>query len=46
MIRLRTDSKHVLYVTETWMPEKENNAEWRESFILRQIHFSVNNDMQ
>jgi hypothetical protein len=28
------------------MPQKENNAEWRESFILRQTHFNVNNDMQ
>jgi hypothetical protein len=24
------------------MPQKENNAQWRESFILKQTHFSVN----
>jgi hypothetical protein len=34
--------------TQTWTLEKENNVEQREreSFILRQTHFSVNNDMQ
>jgi hypothetical protein len=31
---------------QTWTLQKENNAEWRESFILKQTHFSVNNDMQ
>jgi hypothetical protein len=46
MIHLCIDSRHVLYITETLMPEKENNAEWRESFILKQTYFSVNNYMQ
>jgi hypothetical protein len=32
--------------TQTWTPQKKNNAERRESFILRQTYFSVNNDMQ
>jgi hypothetical protein len=31
---------------QTWTPQKENNAERRESLILKQTHFSVNNDMQ
>jgi hypothetical protein len=31
---------------QTWTPQKENNAEPRESFVLKQTHFSVNNDMQ
>jgi hypothetical protein len=37
-----------IYTTgaQTWTPQKENNAEWRESFFLKQRHFSVNNDMQ
>jgi hypothetical protein len=26
------------------MPQKENNANWRESFILKQTYFSANND--
>jgi hypothetical protein len=29
---------------KTWTPQKEENAEWRESFVHRQTHFSVNND--
>jgi hypothetical protein len=32
--------------TQTWTPQKENNAEWGESFILKQTHFTVNIDMQ
>jgi hypothetical protein len=31
---------------QTWTPQKENKMEGRESFILKQTHFSVNNDMQ
>jgi hypothetical protein len=31
---------------QTWTPQKENKAEWKLSFILRQIYFSANNDMQ
>jgi hypothetical protein len=31
---------------QTWALQKENNMEWRESFILRQTQFSVNNSMQ
>lgn len=31
---------------QTWEPQKENNVEWGESFILKQTRFSVNNDMQ
>jgi hypothetical protein len=31
---------------QTWTPQKENNAEWSGSFILKQTHFSVNNDKQ
>jgi hypothetical protein len=26
------------------LSEEENNAEWTESFVLKQTHFSVNND--
>jgi hypothetical protein len=29
---------------QTWTPQKENNAERRESFVLKQTRFSVNND--
>jgi hypothetical protein len=29
---------------QTWMPQKENNVERKESFILKQTYFSVNND--
>jgi hypothetical protein len=31
-------------VAQTWTSQKENNAERRESFVLRQTPFSVNND--
>jgi hypothetical protein len=31
---------------QTWTPKKVKNAERRESFILKQTHFNVNNDMQ
>jgi hypothetical protein len=31
---------------QTWTLQKENNAHWRECFILKQTHFSVSNDMQ
>jgi hypothetical protein len=31
---------------QTWTQQKETNAERRESFVLRQTHFSVNNDMK
>jgi hypothetical protein len=31
---------------QTWTPQKETNVEWRESFILQQTYFSVNNNMQ
>jgi hypothetical protein len=31
---------------QTWTPKKEDNAERRERFILKQTHFSVKNDMQ
>jgi hypothetical protein len=30
----------------TWTPQEGNNTERRESFFLKQIYFSVNNDMQ
>jgi hypothetical protein len=30
--------------TQTWRPQTENNAERSESFVLRQPHFSVNDD--
>lgn len=33
-------------LVRTWTLQKKNNTEWRESFILRHSHFSVNNDMQ
>jgi hypothetical protein len=28
------------------MPQEENNAEQRKGLILKETHFSVNNDMQ
>jgi hypothetical protein len=31
---------------QTWTPQKENNAEQRGSFVLKQTYFDVNNDMQ
>jgi hypothetical protein len=31
---------------QRWTTQKENNAERRESFVLRQPRFTVNNDMQ
>jgi hypothetical protein len=34
------------YIRETLTPQKENNAEWRDSFILKQTYFNVNNDVQ
>jgi hypothetical protein len=46
MIHLFIDSKHISYITETWTPKNENNAGRKESFILKETHFSVNNDMQ
>jgi hypothetical protein len=30
--------------TQTWMLQKEKNAEWRECFILKGMYFSANND--
>jgi hypothetical protein len=44
MIYLSSDNKHILYITETWTLQKENNAKRRESFVLKQIYFNVNND--
>jgi hypothetical protein len=29
---------------QTWTPQEENKAERKESFVLRQMYFSVNND--
>jgi hypothetical protein len=37
---------NILYITETWTPKNENNTEWRDSFLLKETHFSVKNDMQ
>jgi hypothetical protein len=31
---------------QTWTAQKENNAERKESFVVRQTCFSVNDDMQ
>jgi hypothetical protein len=31
---------------QIWTQQKENNAEWRERFILKQIRFSVNDKQQ
>jgi hypothetical protein len=31
---------------QIWKPRKENSAERRESFVLKQTYLSVNNDMQ
>jgi hypothetical protein len=44
-MHLHIHNKYILYITQTWMPQKENE-EWSESFILKQTHFSMNNDMQ
>jgi hypothetical protein len=41
-----TDNKYVLYITGTLTPKTENNAERRESLILKQTHFSVNNGIE
>jgi hypothetical protein len=46
MIHPCIDNKYILYIAKTWMPQEENNVELRESFILRQTYFSVNDDMQ
>jgi hypothetical protein len=29
---------------QTWTPQRENNVERRESFVLKQMYFIVNND--
>jgi hypothetical protein len=41
---LSTDNKHISYITETWTLQKERNMERRESLILKETNFSVNND--
>jgi hypothetical protein len=43
-IRPATENIHTKGA-QAWTPQKENNAERRESFILKQTHLSVNNDM-
>lgn len=30
---------------QTWTPQKENNPGRRDSFVLKQTHFSANNDV-
>jgi hypothetical protein len=46
MTHLCIDNKRILYITETWMPQKENKKERRESFILKETHFSMKKDMK
>jgi hypothetical protein len=31
---------------QSWTPQKKNNAERKESFVLKQTRFSVNSNMQ
>jgi hypothetical protein len=44
-MRPTTESKHTKEA-QTWTQQEEKNAERRESFILKQTHFSVNSDME
>jgi hypothetical protein len=41
-----SDTYVQLVRTNIWKQQKENNAERRESFALRQSRFGVNNDTQ
>jgi hypothetical protein len=40
-----SENKHTKEA-QTWILQKENDVEQIESFILKQTHFSVKNDMR